>query len=236
MLDNDSRARIQHWVDTGHHIFEGSKTSTAASASENYDTQLHMLPPVSDTSTSDSSSELFLNGEDNDPLIPSTDQINLTFLQSQSIWSAYLADAYKLQPGSIPSCCLDLHNMIQHVPPLPQDLSGRQNITGHAVWHIEAPELHEAEKDTKGWNPERVSDPRKQFNLSVAQLTKCNISPRSEICYWSDKAQGGETPSGIALLVMCWSYILSARLLEMQHKRIMYSAAMALVFSKSSEH
>lgn len=50
--------------------------------------------------------ELLVGCQD-DPLIPSLDQINHTFLKGQNIWRAYITRAISLPSGFIPAGSLD---------------------------------------------------------------------------------------------------------------------------------
>lgn len=62
--------------------------------------------------------ELLVGCQD-DPLIPTPDQINHTFLQGQNIWRAHTTRAKSLPPGCIHAKSLDPYILFQHTPPSP---------------------------------------------------------------------------------------------------------------------
>ncbi|ESZ90332.1 hypothetical protein SBOR_9288 [Sclerotinia borealis F-4128] len=158
----------------------------------------------------------FLVGQDDDPLIPSLDQINHAFLKGQNIWSSYVTRAMSLPSGLLSAGILDPYIMLQHTPPLPRDLPRKRNITGQALWDIPNPEFSKSDKGD--WNPDFVHGIKKSFPLSIPKPIECRISTRS------DFRLDGERSNGIAILMALWSYIFCVRFLEMQRRPIRYSA------------
>ena len=130
-----------------------------------------------------------------------------------------------LPSGCMPAPSLEVYNVIQDIPPLPQDLYKKRIITGRALWHVPSPEFHKGHRSSKHddnevWNPEHVCGVEKTFYLWTDKPTKCRISSRPDFRHYISE----DTPNGIAILTLCWSYILSARLLKMQKRRIQYSS------------
>jgi hypothetical protein len=260
-------SRILGWICTGKHIFEtdyveskavesttgtgkvqdgaGGKSITTLSRNT-VDAPLDGSPS---SSTGDSLVDLdsqhehieLLIGCEGDLLIPSTEQINGTFLRCQNLWRTYIAGADLLPSGCMPASSLAAYNLIQHMPPLPQDLHKKQIITGRALWHVPSPEFdktHRGLKHDNGvWNPEYVYGVEKTFYLSIDKPTRCRISPRPDFCHYTSSEQPSENaPNGLAILILCWSYILSARLLEMQNRSIRYSpTTLSPLFTKESK-
>jgi hypothetical protein len=90
MLDGNG-TRAQQWVDTGHQDFQGSKDKVPASILYSY----HISGPAASSNASpnarfSSSFPMFLEGKDNDLLIPRPNQINHAFEQSQTIQNTIL--------------------------------------------------------------------------------------------------------------------------------------------------
>lgn len=121
--------------------------------------------------------ELLISCQD-DPLIPSPDQINHTFLKGQNIWRAYVTHAKSLLSGLIPVGSLDPCILLQHTPPLPQDLPKKRSITGQAIWNVPNPEFSKTWKllehiDERDWSPEFVHGMKKTFPLSISKPIEC---------------------------------------------------------------
>jgi hypothetical protein len=247
--------RILCWIETGKHTFERDYVKRQAvestikpekvpdKAVEKAISTLskHIVKASSDGHLSHSTNESLVDlnsqpepikllvGCDNDILIPSTEQINGTFLKCQKLWRTYVTKADMLPSGCMPAASLEAYNVIQDIPPLSRDLHKKRIITGRALWHVPSPEFHEAHRASKHdnikvWNPEHVCSVEKTFYLWTDKPIICEISLQSDFRHYFGSEQSLEhTPNGLAILILCWSYILSARLLEMQKRRIQYS-------------
>jgi hypothetical protein len=91
-----------------------------------------------------------LTGHDNDPLRPTTNQINYTFLRGERVWRDYLTHT-----TSPPLCLVRKgwrapYTLLQDIPPLPQDLPRLRFITGQALWHVPRLELAMDQVTDKG--------------------------------------------------------------------------------------
>ncbi|PSS10592.1 hypothetical protein M430DRAFT_176518 [Amorphotheca resinae ATCC 22711] len=251
--------RIHHWIHTGEHKFVTSSVESKANGSTIWtETIGHdaigkavSVPSKDIAEPSPGSASSYLTGEsiteqnsepepvellvgcEDDLLIPSTDQINCTFLRCQNIWRAYVAGADSLASGCMPAETLDPYILMQDVPPLPQDLHKKKIIKGRALWHVPCPELPtscrgQKHDDNEIWNPEHVYGVEKTFYLWTDKPTKCGISSRPDFRHGTSGEQpSGNSPNGLAILILCWSYILSVRLLEMQKRRIQYSSTIS---------
>jgi hypothetical protein len=252
------RARILHWIHTRENEFktdyvrhkavgstsvglEGNQGPFVASASESsahrQDSELAPLEiSESEHSSGNGQDEVFV-GCEGDPLIPTAEEINTTYTKAQSLWRTLVENASSFPSGCVPTSSLDPSIMMQDVPPLPQDLSGQLSIKGQSMWHVASPELRtpaSAQKDDE-WDPELVYGVQKDFDLWISEPTKVGISLRDDIfrhCT-SGVQPPEEAPNGLAICTICWSYIISARLLEMRKKpRKFYSTTLVPVLAK----
>lgn len=183
------------------------------------------------------SSQLPLVGCEDDILIPTVGQINATFTTGQRMWSSYVSSAEQFPPGALPACCLQPSIILKDIPPLPENIRGKRLISGQALWNIPCPELANADvgssdglgsANDEPWNPEHVFGAQKTFCLWIKKPIICGISSAST--FGKDQLPG---PNGLAILTLCWSYIFSVRLLEMQHRRIEYSAIMSPILTRN---
>lgn len=202
------------------HIIETSSGhSTCMSSSESPEEPDHQPDSIK-----------LLRGCDDDLLIPTSEEINDTFLKGQTLWLTYLKNADLLPFGCVPAVSLDAYNIIQDVPPLPHDLRKKQVLTGRALWYVPSPEFDATHRsaehnEDETWNPELVHGAEKSFFLSTEQQTRCGISSQPDFC----RVAGGEQPSepgpnGLAILVFMWSNIISTKFLEMQQRKMQYSS------------
>jgi hypothetical protein len=235
-------ARILHWIGTGKNEFEtdyvrhkaadsttigleGDQGPFVASASESsahhQGTELTPLGSSESENSSSHSQDELLVGCEGDPLIPTAEEIDRTYLKAQSLWRTLVEDASLFPSGCFPTSSLDPSIMLQDVPPLPQDLSGQLSIKGQSMWNVASPDIRTpafAQKD--GGNPELVYGVQKDFDLWISEPTKFGITSRDDIfrhCT-SGVQPPKDAPNGLALCTICWSYIISARLLEMRKK------------------
>jgi hypothetical protein len=228
-----STDRILRWILTGDHIFENACAESKAICSTTEqetagDAVLEEIASVSSGHVEQVSIEnsenlqKLLTGHDNDPLIPTTDQINYTFLRGERLWRAYLTHATSLPSGWMREGWLAPYTLLQNIPPLPRDLPRQRSITGQALWHVPHPELPKPcqqeigkAQDEEVWIPEHVYNCPKEFSLAIERPVECRI--RSRQCN-SDK------PNSMAILTLCWAYLFTARFLEMQKRPIQYSS------------
>ncbi|KAH9217378.1 hypothetical protein DL95DRAFT_105625 [Leptodontidium sp. 2 PMI_412] len=146
------------------------------------------------------------------------------------MWNSYISDAEHFPPGSLPPCCLQPSLVLKDIPQIPENLRGKRSLSGNALWNVPCPELAGVDvgrsdsfaSNDEPWHPEVVSGAQKTFNLWIKKPLVCAIPPESSI--GQSRLSG---PNGLAILTLCWSYIFSVRLLEMQHRRIRYSAVMS---------
>ncbi|KAH6988778.1 hypothetical protein BKA56DRAFT_574578 [Ilyonectria sp. MPI-CAGE-AT-0026] len=154
-----------------------------------------------------------LLGVDGDILIPKPEDIDRVFLEGRETWAQLVALAESLPRNSLPAGLDDPSIMLNDVPALPP-LPEADLLTGRPVWHIPSAEHGQDDKThNKGWDLEQVSGTQKHFTLSFSAPIECYASPQVN----------SATPRGLLLLTLCWSYILSVRLWELQGKTATYT-------------
>ncbi|KAI1422461.1 hypothetical protein F5Y12DRAFT_618008 [Xylaria sp. FL1777] len=151
--------------------------------------------------------DLSLVGLDRDPLIPSSAQINEVWSRGRATWMALVAKAEE----GWPTWLVDPSIMLKDIPSLPRKIR-KHRLSGRPVWRV--PDVNQTAKEVRGAD--------KYFPLSIEAPIQCRMCDEPSS---SDKTRTPEptAPRGLAILVLCWSYILSARLLELQDRRIKYS-------------
>lgn len=175
--------------------------------------------PTTPDSTTDGLSAL-LTDED-DPLLPRPADVYRTFYDGKATWEAFLNRANGIPTGLWPENALNPYLTLVDVPSLPDVLPRSDWLDGRPCWELPfevgatACEDHRPDSNTALTYGRRVS-----FQLQVQDPIRCEIS--------QDAAShalgvGPETTSSLAVLVMCWSYILSVRLLELQRRDIQYT-------------
>ncbi len=91
-------------------------------------------------------------------------------------------------------------------------------MVGRPLWHIPDPE-HLENAQNEGLDLQHLHGLRKYFHLSFPKPIECRLSsrlPQADDQPWAAQR-------GLSFLTLCWSYIFSARLLEMQRRRVLYS-------------
>ena len=162
-----------------------------------------------------------LVGVDDDPLIPTSAAIDRVLRDGRATWTAFLNRADSLPPHVFPAGFGDPSIVLKDVPALPAHLPKHRSVVGRALWHVPDPE-HEPENNAGNgeFSFQYLHGRRKYFQLSVPEPVECHV------CY-SDPALSSHglsnAQSGLSILTMCWSYILSARLLELQGTKAVYS-------------
>lgn len=125
----------------------------------------------------------------------------------------HCSDAKALPPVSWPSEVADPTILLGAVPPLPTKLPKSDSLTGQPRSRIPNPEGG-ADKDTLGV--------LKQIWLGRDDPIECRVAPH-RILRGARRSRPSPTTGAVAVLTMCWSYILSARLLQLQRRKMQYS-------------
>lgn len=185
------------------------------------------VPSVSATSTTISSRESSssrLVGEEDDPLIPTASDACRTFHDGKATWEAFLSNAITMPPGLWPAGTLDPYITLSDVPGLPAELPRGDALRGRPRWHMHqctrGTETTRADKQDNDWDPTIVYGRRVIFSLGNDDPIYCDIFPEAASCFLGNSST---TTDSLAVLTMCWSYILSVRFLEMQGREVRYS-------------
>ncbi|KAL4721957.1 hypothetical protein ACLX1H_011150 [Fusarium chlamydosporum] len=162
-----------------------------------------------------------------DPLIPKQADIRRTFHNGRQTWHQLVGQALALPRGTFPT---GLHPsiMLQHMPPLPESVPASGVLAGAPTWIIPDPDPAPDAQAGAGLDLDNVTGTTKYFRLAYPSPIDCHISSESNSCYYgSPKGTAGASnaPQGLAILTMCWSYILSTRLLQLQNRKIHFTGS-----------
>ena len=162
-----------------------------------------------------------------DMLIPSPAEIQLTYASGYESWSRSVAEAEALPPDSWPTGCGDPCIMLKDVPALPQNLSVSRALVGQPVWKLRLPEEELTAKGTDDdWEPGQLFGAQKQVWLFPEAPPESRISAEPSFFHYgigTSESGHSAAPRGLAILTLCWSYILSARFLELQGRQLLYA-------------
>ncbi|KAH9904341.1 hypothetical protein F4778DRAFT_59622 [Xylariomycetidae sp. FL2044] len=175
---------------------------------------MNSMDTMEDDSTLTNSEEDMLIGKHDDPLIPSEAEIRRIWNQGRATWSSFMDTAKQLPHHQWPPTISDLSIMLRDIPSLPSNVP-RDKLTGRPVWRIS--HLDQGTKEVLGAD--------KHFYLSIPEPIQCRLfsRPDSSHCDESRLPRENETPKGLAVLTLCWSYILSTRLLELQGRHVSFT-------------
>ncbi|EEU47265.1 uncharacterized protein NECHADRAFT_77536 [Fusarium vanettenii 77-13-4] len=185
-------------ADSAPSVWSGSTTTTYDSSSEDSLANKQGAPRLTD---------------EEDPLIPNPADVHRTFCDGKATWNAFLDEASRIPSGLWPVDALDPYITLVDVPSLPEHLPRSAFLYGRPCWELPLDiggTVHEQHPDS---NVALVHGYRAGFRLGVDKPLRCHIRPDIES---RDLGIGSETTNSLGVLVMCWSYILSVRLLEMQ--------------------
>ncbi|OAQ63870.1 hypothetical protein VFPFJ_11331 [Purpureocillium lilacinum] len=178
----------------------------------------------STTASSERSSPALLCSDEDDPLIPSAADIKRTYHVGKATWAFFLQEALNMPQGLWPTKLLDPYIALSQVPALPSELPRSNVLHGRPRWHLRqrARGIKYPETSVSGneWDPALVSGRRVTFCLGHQDSLRCGISPQAAACYLGTSSM---TMNSIAVLTLCWSYVLSTRFLELQGKLVQYS-------------
>ncbi|KAH7129668.1 hypothetical protein B0J13DRAFT_563171 [Dactylonectria estremocensis] len=138
-------------------------------------------------------------GQQEDYIIPSWDQIDRIFASSQQLWQCLTRQASSM---CLQRDTVNLSRLMNGLPAMPDNLQGINNITGQATWEM---------KPNGCVSPSKArTEGERRWSLTRLQPTLCTISPHSYFSYSDSKS------NGVAFLFFGWAYILCATLLEKQ--------------------
>ncbi|POR30955.1 Uncharacterized protein TPAR_08840 [Tolypocladium paradoxum] len=178
---------------------------------------------TSATSSHESTSARLVSEED-DPLIPTASDVCRTFHDGKATWEAFLSNAVTMPQGLWPAGTLDPYLTLSDVPGLPAELPRGNILHGRQRWHMRQctrdTETARTDNQDDEWDPTIVYGRRVLFSLGNDGPIYCDIVPEAASCFLGNNST---TTHSLAVLTMCWSYILSVRFLEMQGREVRYS-------------
>ncbi|RGP71111.1 hypothetical protein FLONG3_7239 [Fusarium longipes] len=151
----------------------------------------------------------------NDPLIPKQSDIRRVFHNGYYTWQQLVDQALALPRGMFPAS-LDPSIMLQDMPPIPSRLPADGVLAGAPTWFVpDDPAGSDLHLDN-------ISGGTKYFRLAYPSPIDCHISSDPSTCHYGNPigtADASNAPEGLAVLILCWSYIISSRLLELQGRK-----------------
>ncbi|KAL5620220.1 hypothetical protein FOBRF1_003466 [Fusarium oxysporum] len=167
----------------------------------------------------------FLAVADNvdDPLMPKQLDVRRIFHNGRYTWQQLVSQALALPRGTFPPG-LDPSIMLQDMPPLPESVPPKGVLAGAPTWLVPDPEPRV--RDGPDFDLDNVIGTTKYFRLSYPSPINCIISSDPSACHYGNlagTADASNAPQGLAILTVCWSYILSTRLLQLQNRKIHFT-------------
>ncbi|KAH6628120.1 hypothetical protein F5144DRAFT_297029 [Chaetomium tenue] len=223
--EDPRKQQILNWICTGQHRIQddyvkpppGSEQSVQFNQDDN---DCDADSTDQETSSTISSAPLLdrLVGADDDLLIPTPAAIDRVFRDGRATWTRFLNLARSLPPLRFPPGFGDPSIMLKDVPALPAELPRKGCLVGRPLWRIPDPEKSVMACD-------ETLD--MQYSHGPRKFLYCSYPKPVECCLYSTPHLSGHelsyTQRGLPVLVMCWSYIFSVRLLELQGRRALYS-------------
>ncbi|KAI8722634.1 hypothetical protein NCS52_00407700 [Fusarium sp. LHS14.1] len=173
-----------------------------------------------DSSTDEEDSVPFISEED-DPLIPSVSDVRRTFRDGKAMWDALFQEARRVPRGLWPTGMLDPYIALMDVPSLPERLPTGRILYGRPRWRLSPDIASPKSTDQDDDGPTLRYGRRLAFFLQAEEPIRSSIS--QEAASYSMGLDSTTTDS-LAILTMCWSYILSVQVLEMQGRQVCYSS------------
>ncbi|KAF5026210.1 hypothetical protein F66182_1707 [Fusarium sp. NRRL 66182] len=180
-------------------------------------------PPTNPSSTLNEQEFLSVADDVDDPLIPKQCDVHRVFHDGCHTWQQFLSQALALPRGTLPPG-LDPSVMLQDMPPLPDSVPSKGVLAGAPTWLVPDPEP--CHRDGADLDLNSVTGTTKYFRLSYPEPINCFISLDPSTCHYGNPtgtADASNAPQGLAILTMCWSYIFSARLLQLQDRKIHFT-------------
>ncbi|KAL2416833.1 hypothetical protein ABEF95_001917 [Exophiala dermatitidis] len=168
-----------------------------------------------------------------DPLRPSAKEASAVLKKAQRHWGALLACARAAD--SLPSSCANIHSLLHKTPALPAvDVDVEEivdsnkeslDLVGYSVWGLGSTKC-DLSHETK-------SSRAVEVQIGTSEPQSCTLSTEATLQWTGFRGfrTQGKTGNYLCAFVLGWSYVLSARLVELRRKsgddRITYTEAQA---------
>ncbi|KAF4968016.1 hypothetical protein FZEAL_10448 [Fusarium zealandicum] len=210
--------------DASAHSHAGADTETSRTTAST--TPTSSLPPLKAPSPRQEQQFLAVAHNVDDPLIPNQRDIRRIFHNGRHTWHHFLSQALALPRGVFPPG-LDPCIMLQDMPPLPDSVPPKGVLAGAPTWHVPDPEPCQPEpaQPSSRAHPDldlnHVTGTTKYFRLAYPDPIDCLISSDPAVSSYGNPSgtDASNAPQGLAILTMCWSYIFSTRLLQLQDRK-----------------
>lgn len=164
-----------------------------------------------------------------DVLIPKDMEIRRIFHNGHQTWQGLLDVALDLPRGAFP--VLDPSVVFKDMPALPDSVPATGVLAGAPSWTVPDPDVaEETAPDTDGdqhLDLNSVTGTTKYFRLGYPDAMACHVTSDPSVCHYGSPSHANvgasSAPQGLAIVTMCWSYIFSTRLLQLQRRRAHYT-------------
>lgn len=218
-------SRIGHWVLTGSHVIERDAIKRRKHAPGSFSMPsfgAEDYGPDSDAFSSSASSNDKLDGCDDDLLIPTTREIEQTFLSAKYTWQRFVSRAKAIPSSGLPREACDPSIMLQDVPALPEHSPSYSGVSGVPIWQVKTGEEGLWPLEGDGAEGETVVHGLgKGVSVLIMNPLSCRLSVTHKVSRRG--ALSSDSPRGLGILTLCWSYILSMKVLELQNRKAKYS-------------
>lgn len=227
-------AQIRDWIDAGRHViltdYEKAKSQPNPDDSNEINAESVSGDGSSVVSSTVSTASVpiveKLLASDDDALIPTQAEVDLVFQRGKELWSQLITSAQSLPSTSLLAGFNDPSIILKDVPALPKALPRRGRLFGRPLWHVlGSPTDRDDDQQNEDFDLQYIHGVRKDFCLSYSTPVECRVSPQVAISNSSAPTvpEGDPYPPGLLLLTLCWSYIFSVRLWELQGRRVLYT-------------
>jgi len=143
------------------------------------------------------------------PLQPTSAEVDESYSSARRYWNREADAALHELKSGLNLERFELRNMLGRIPPIPARTSYglMESFPLESKWHITGSKNCEA-------SGKPIQIPPVQLRLLIRAPTKVTLRGNS-FRAWTE-FEGNDQPNLLAILVLAWSYILSARLMELQ--------------------
>ncbi|KAM5347009.1 hypothetical protein ACJ41O_010014 [Fusarium nematophilum] len=224
---DDASAHSHAGADADRDADAETETSQATRLTPASSTPASPLPLLKSPSAPKDGQLLAVPDSVDDPLIPKQRDVRRIFHNGRHTWQHFASQALALPRGVFPPG-LDPSIMLQDMPPLPDTVPPEGVLAGAPTWLVPDPEpCHQPPPQPSSrvgphLDLNHVTGTTKYFRLAYPEPIDCLISSDPNARHYgnpSGSADASSAPQALAILTMCWSYIFSTRLLQLQERR-----------------